>query len=473
MTLRARLTLFYTSILGIILIVFGLAVFFAVSTLLIRQVDRTLETSALDILRVATVDEDNRLSFGPQLPSSASVVVQAWDTNGRLVATTQTFNPASPIIFPLSPNRLEPLDAVYEDIFIGATHLRVLSLPIQTDIQTIGTLQAATNLLEVDRTRQDLVQILAATGGVALSIAALAGWFSTGRALSPLAAVTDTALQITRADDLSRRIPGQGSPDDEAGKLVGAFNQTMERMEKLFHAQRRFIADVSHELRTPLTVIKGNVGLMQKMKKPDEEAIQTIEAEVDRLSRLVDDLLLLAQAESGKLPMAHSLVELDTVLLEVFQQAHVLADGQKQLRIGDIDQVLVCGDADRLKQVLLNLISNAIFYIQKNGEVVVSLGKNETSAYVVVRDNGPGIPEKDLPFVFERFFRGEKARTRLREGKGFGLGLSIAHWIVNNHNGRIDVDSKEGQGTTFSVWLPLAAGDCQEKKVKEPTLTAG
>jgi signal transduction histidine kinase len=121
----------------------------------------------------------------------------------------------------------------------------------------------------------------------------------------------------------------------------------------------------------------------------------------------------------------------------------------------------------------LNLISNAIFYIQKNGEVVVSLGKNETSAYVVVRDNGPGIPEKDLPFVFERFFRGEKARTRLREGKGFGLGLSIAHWIVNNHNGRIDVDSKEGQGTTFSVWLPLAAGDCQEKKVKEPTLTAG
>jgi signal transduction histidine kinase len=135
------------------------------------------------------------------------------------------------------------------------------------------------------------------------------------------------------------------------------------------------------------------------------------------------------------------------------------------MRLGEIDQVLVCGDEDRLKQVLVNLIGNAIKYTPVGGEVVVGLGKIQSRARLTVSDNGPGIPREDLPHIFERFYRGEKSRTRSKDGKGFGLGLSIAYWIVHNHGGTIEASAREPTGTTFCVWLPLAEGDCKSEEI--------
>jgi two-component system OmpR family sensor kinase len=130
--------------------------------------------------------------------------------------------------------------------------------------------------------------------------------------------------------------------------------------------------------------------------------------------------------------------------------------------------VLVCGDQDRLKQVLVNLVGNAIQYTPAGGEVVLGLGKLENRARLTVSDSGPGIPAEDLPHIFERFYRGEKARTRSKDGKGFGLGLSIAYWIVQNHGGQIDVTNREPVGTTFCVWLPLMEGKCEDEKGNQP-----
>jgi signal transduction histidine kinase len=290
-------------------------------------------------------------------------------------------------------------------------------------------------------------------------IAGIAGWVSTNHSLQPLETVTQTALQITRADDLSRRIPYNGPPTDEIGQLIAAFNQTLSRLENLFNTQRRFLTDVGHELRTPLTVIKGNVDLMRRMNCADLESMDSIENETDRLTRLVGDLLLLAQAESGKIPLANDVVEMDSLVLEALNQMRVLAKDRLSLKLGDFDQVLVCGDKDRLKQVLVNLIGNAIKYTPNGGEVIVGLGKDEDRARITVSDNGPGIPAEDLPHIFERFYRGEKSRTRSRDGKGFGLGLSIAYWIIRNHGGQLEVSSAEGKGTTFSIRLPLAKDD--------------
>jgi len=191
---------------------------------------------------------------------------------------------------------------------------------------------------------------------------------------------------------------------------------------------------------------------------------------VDRMTRMVGDLLLLAQAESGKLPLHLRLVEMDTLLLDVFQQMHILARDRINLKLGEIDQVLVCGDQDRLKQVLVNLVGNAITYTPQGGDVIVGLGKVGNRARITVSDTGPGIPQDDLPHIFERFYRGEKSRTRQREGKGYGLGLSIAYWIVRNHSGQIDVDSRLGQGTTFCIWLPLAQGVCSEENLEATQL---
>jgi signal transduction histidine kinase len=319
-----------------------------------------------------------------------------------------------------------------------------------------------TSLAKIDAIQKVLLYVLFIGAAVSMTIAGLASWISAKQALSPLKDATQTALQIIRADDLSRRIPYKGPPNDEVGQLIHSFNQTLSRLEKHFNTQRRFLADVGHELRTPLTVIKGNVELMRRLNCGDDESMTSIENEVDRLTRLVGDLLLLAQAESGKLPLITATVELDTLLLEVLNQMRVLAKDRLDLRLGEIDQVIVCGDQDRLKQVLVNLIGNAIQYTPPGGEVIVGLGKENNKARLTISDNGPGIPAEDQPYIFERFYRGEKSRTRLKDGKGFGLGLSIAYWIVRNHGGQIEVASREPQGTTFCVWLPLAKDECQE-----------
>jgi signal transduction histidine kinase len=291
----------------------------------------------------------------------------------------------------------------------------------------------------------------------------LIGWLTAGRALRPLDTITQTALQITRADDLSRRIPLGGSSKDEVSRLGMAFNESLERLEKLFNAQRRFLADVSHELRTPLTAIRGNVDLLRRMGGADADSLNAIQSEAERMSRLVGDILLLAQADTGHLPLARDRVELDTLLLEVFREAQVLAAGV-HVGIGEIDQIAINGDRDRLKQLLLNLVSNALKFTPEGGRVTLGLGRVNQWARLTVSDTGAGIPPADQPHIFERFYRVDKARSRALGGAG--LGLSIAQRIAQMHAGRIEVasDGVAGHGSAFSVWLPLAA----EKPMPEP-----
>ncbi len=472
MSLRSRLAALYTTIVGGIILIFGVAVYGAVSFSLISQVDRILYQTVEKILPVIYVDVGGNLQLRqPQVMEiSPGILVQIWNREGELVLTNlEQLNRS------LDPNGLDSGRPVFGESNIetmtGDAHLRVLTVPMVIGVgdRLVGYLQLATSLAVVDATQEVLVTVLLIGTALAMVVAGFGGWFSTRQALAPLGDVTEVALQITRADDLSRRIPYRGQLEDEVGQLITAFNQTLGRLESLFNTQRRFLADVGHELRTPLTVIRGNVDLMRRMDCLDVESMESIQNEVDRLTRMVGDLLLLAQAESGKLPLAMRLVELDTLLFEVMQQMRVLAKDRLNLRIGEIDQVLVCGDQDRLKQVMLNLISNAINYTQAGGEVVVGVGKEAKRARLTVTDNGAGIPEEDLPYIFERFYRGEKSRTRQKEGKGFGLGLSIAYWIVRNHGGTIDVDSRVGHGTTFCVWLPLAEGDCKQESFEAIT----
>jgi signal transduction histidine kinase len=446
------------------LLLFGIAIYFTISITLTNQIDDLLRRTAEDIYRNARVDSVGQLSviMLPNLDLPADVYVQVWSRNNQLRA-------ASPNITyleqPLDPRGLQTTTPSETDITIGNARYRVLTVPliISGSDRIVGTLQVGTKSDILIQTQRTLLTVLGIGVILTISVAGLTGWYAINQALSPLDNVTVAALQITRADDLSRRIPYQGSPDDEIGQLINAFNQTLSRLERLFNTQRRFLADVGHELRTPLTVIKGNVGLLRRMGNIDDESLVSVESEVDRLTRLVGDLLLLAQAESGKIPKANQLVELDTLVLEAMNQMRILARDKLSLRLGEFDQVLVCGDQDQLKQVIVNLIGNAINYTPPGGEVIVGLGKVDRQAKLTITDSGPGIPEEDLPHIFERFYRGEKSRTRPRNGKGFGLGLSIAYWIIRNHGGRIDVESALKRGTTFCVWLPVGDGDCKSE----------
>jgi len=169
---------------------------------------------------------------------------------------------------------------------------------------------------------------------------------------------------------------------------------------------------------------------------------------------------MLARAESGRLPLDCKVMELDTLLFEVINQMRILSGDKIQFRVEEVDQLLVCGDRDRLKQVWVNLIGNAVNYTPEGGEIVIGMGKVDGTARVSVKDNGIGIPPEDLPHIFERFYRAEKSRTRSAGSKGVGLGLSIAYWIIRHHDGEIEVESHEGDGAKFIVWLPLAVETC-------------
>lgn len=449
------------SLVGGILILFSVAVYALASLTLVAEIDESLEQIWFELQKVTRISPRGDVELTtPNITFNQNVLVQVW-RNGNMIGGSSN---AGQVNQPLDEAGLQISEARYQDVTLGDLHLRVLSVPLLVSGRPFATIQIGTNMSVVDGTEKDLLRTLTVASIVAIAFAGVLSWIGTHRALRPLDAVTKTALQITTTNDLSRRIPLVGPADDEVGQLVQAFNQTLSRLEQLIDMQRRFVTDVGHELRTPLTVIKGNVNLMRRIGA-DEEFFESIESEVDRLTRMVGDLMLLAQAESGKLPMARKVVDLDTVLLEVFRQMKVLAKDQIKLKIGEIDQVLVCGDRDRLKQVLVNLISNAIKYTPAGGEVVVTLNKHGNQGRLIVTDNGPGIPPEDIPHIFERFYRGEKSRIRSKDGKGFGLGLSIAYWIVRGHEGRIEVSSEVGQGTTFCVWLPLTEGECQDTPV--------
>jgi signal transduction histidine kinase len=227
-------------------------------------------------------------------------------------------------------------------------------------------------------------------------------------------------------------------------------------LERLFTLQRRFVGDVSHELRTPLTTIKGNLDLLQRYNDP--KSISNISSEVDRMGRLVGDLLLLAQADAGQIPLEMTTFDLDALLLEIYEEAHILSNRKHQIHLGEnFEQVRIRGDKDRLKQLLLNLVTNAIRYTPQGGSVTLSLAEKDGMIAASVSDTGQGIPPEDLKHIFDRFYRTDKARSRAAGGTG--LGLSIVKWITEAHQGRLEVQSQEGKGTTFTVLLPKMPGE--------------
>jgi signal transduction histidine kinase len=377
MSLRVRLTLLYTGLLGSILLVLGVLVYGLVRIILLDQVDTVLAESSQQIIERLRVNDSNQ--FDPRSISefqlTENLLFQVWG-NGRSLQLSRPIWLESA----LDENGSMAGKPTYTTTQYGQDRLRVLSVPLVTPRMSVGVLQVGVNLHLVDVALSSLATVLVTLSLLFMSISALATWLVTGRALAPLETATRIATSITKADDLQRRIPLSGSSENEVNQLITAFNQTLERLEQLFNAQRRFLADVSHELRTPLTVIRGNVGLMRQMSELDEESLLGIETEVDRLSRMVGDLLLLAQAESGKLPLAMDPVALDTILLDVLQQMKLLNKGKLDIHLTDIDQIQVLGDADRLKQLLLNIIGNAVQYTPAKGRVLVGMRK------VLVRD---------------------------------------------------------------------------------------
>lgn len=331
---------------------------------------------------------------------------------------------------------------------------RVYVLPIHQGGSVASYVEALTPLGRLDASIQAFRVLLPVLGLTSLVASLIGSWAIAGRALRPIAKMTRTAQTIALSQDLSRRIE-MPSHQDELGRLARTFNEMLESIEGAYRTQQRFVSDASHELRAPLTAIQGNLELLRRHRSMSEaereEALTEVERESARLTRLVADLLVLARADAG-VSLKRCPVDLDAVVLEAYREARHLSQGQA-LILDPFEPARVEGDEDRLKQLLLILLDNALKYTPATGRVTLGLHRRETDVEMMVRDTGVGIGSEDLPLVFERFYRADPARSR--DPGGTGLGLPIARWIVEQHKGEILLDSQPGQSTTVMVRLPL------------------
>jgi len=331
---------------------------------------------------------------------------------------------------------------------------RVYVLPAHQAGSISGYIEAMTPLGRIDALIQAfrLTLILLSAGGLLLVLAG--SWLVASRALRPIALLVQTAQTITLSHDLSRRVDAPPH-QDELGRLAMTFNAMLHSIETAYQAEKRFVTDASHELRAPLTAIQGNLDLLNRHPDMPEaeraESLTEVTREANRLARLVADLLALARADAG-IVLNRCPLDLDAVILEAYRTARQLAHGQ-QFVLDPFEPAAVEGNEDRLKQLLLILLDNALKYTPPGGRVTLGLRRHDRDVELIVRDTGIGIPAEDLPHVFERFYRADPARSR--DPGGTGLGLSIAQWIVEQHEGTITLESQPGEGTTVIVRMPM------------------
>jgi signal transduction histidine kinase len=345
-----------------------------------------------------------------------------------------------------------------ETASIEGERLLIYSAPVVVEGQVAQVVQVARALADQYQYLSTMGRNLLVGSGLATIIAFGAGWVLSGVVLRPVNRITQTAQAIGVERDLGRRVDYTG-PNDEIGQLATTFNRMLtqlqaayQQVERSLQQQRQFVADVSHELRTPLTTIRGNLALLRRKPavgaEEETDILEDMAGESDRLIRLVNDLLALAHAESGR-ELQSETVWVKPLVEDVCRQARHL-DPERTITCTDLVDVAVAGDQDALKQVLLILLDNALKYT--GGAVAVSTAVVDERPTIEIRDSGPGIDPEVLPYVFERFYRGDEARSR----PGIGLGLPIARALVEAQNGTISIESQIGHGSIITVTLPQA-----------------
>lgn len=346
--------------------------------------------------------------------------------------------------------------ATYASTDVRGSNLRAylvaLQPPTNLRAEVFGVLEIFQNTQTYDSIERTFDLILVLGIPLGLMVALSAGWWIARAALRPIERISRTVQAIGESRDLGRRLRFVG-PNDEVGRLAQTFDGMMGRLERAFETQKRFVADASHELRTPLTAIRGNADLMM-IAPPDERDIclTAIRREAERMTRLVSDLLLLAEADVETQPLQLKSVDLDEILLEVHHSATVLADGRVSVVLEHADPVRMMVDPDRIQQLLLNLVDNAVKFTPPGGIISLSLRAGKDSVSLEISDSGIGIAPDVQRSIFERFYRVEESRST----RGSGLGLAICAWIVAAHGGTITVRSQSGMGSTFAVSLPYA-----------------
>lgn len=461
-SIRARLTLWYVSLLTVTLVILGGTAYGLLSYSLSHEVDAALSGVARSLAErahgpssfvPAEVDEAFRRFFG----------FSPWDRYFQLFDPGGHRDPRLPAPhsgrLQLSPEALDNAAhgiSTYETVAGPEDYpVRVLTMPVMEGGRMVNLVQVGMSLKNVSETRMRFLLIMAVLLPVGLVMAASGGLLLARRALRPVDRMAEAARRIS-AEHLAERIEGTGA-GDELDRLASTLNEMLGRLDEAFSQIRRFSADASHELQTPLTILKGELEVALRSPRTPEEYQATLQSaleEIDRIAHLVEGLLLLARAEAGVQRMDRQPVDLTGLAEEVYWRLKVLADSRSIRFDSELgDPVVIRGDRERLRRLLFNLVDNAIKYTGQGGAVSLSVRSTNGSAAIEVSDTGPGISAEELEKIFLPFHRipeSDPAGVR-----GAGLGLSIARSIAEAHGGQIRVESAPGRGSTFSVLIPL------------------
>ncbi|MBB3111068.1 signal transduction histidine kinase [Paenibacillus phyllosphaerae] len=471
MTIRLRITLWYMGLLILVLVILCSALYSYVRYTTGQDIKNTIDRTVQDIHITQSVDfwRSLQINLSPRIENK-QVIIQVVDyITGQVRYTSNLADSGYNLAYPEPDSNLQ---AAYSKVDINGSPFKVLSVPITLkDNSLVGLLQVGVYTGKEEQILGNLRLILVLASVSVLLIAFLLGLYVSRQALKPLHRVTVASTRIEGGQDLGIRIP-RGKAQDEIGTLTDTLNGMLSRLQQAYldmnqsyDTQRRFVADASHELRTPLTTVRGNSDLLKKLwvklsaDRVEQhhidlslEAIQDISDESERMTRLITDLLALARGDAGQI-VVKSPVELYPIVAEAARKAALLPRTAGWKNELDIFRTIVI-EADRayLQQLLLILIENAFKYTP-SGEVRLSGVRRDHAVGIKVQDTGIGISEAELPHIFDRFYRADVSRGRTA---GYGLGLSIAKWIIDEHHASVEVYSKENEGSTFIVWFPIA-----------------
>jgi heavy metal sensor kinase len=456
-TLRGRIALWYGAIISVGLIGYSVAIAWSFARHVREELDHRVHEDIELAARAISIDDQQRPSWPGgfsrkdiEEEEGGGHWLEVWDFQGNRLLTAGTFDPGL-----TGKPRGEEAPRTLE---IAGERVRVKTEVVRVESREF-LVRAAVREESSSRQIRSLWLELAGISLTVLILGGIGGIALAHRLVGPLARMAGHARRIT-AEDLHERLQTEGG-GEEVEHLRDAFNSTLERLESSFSQLRRFTADASHEIRTPLTALRsvGEVALQGAQSKEEyREVIGTMLEEVDRLSRLADELLAIARAESGQGHFLFERLDLARLAADVASQLEVLAEERQQLlKVRADEEVTVNGDRLSLRQALMNLIDNAIKYSPERSEVTVAVGSDGAQAVVEVIDQGAGIAPEHRERIFERFYRIDPSRSR--EMGGTGLGLSLVKLAAEAHGGKVEVDEREGGGSVFRFTLPLAPSE--------------
>jgi two-component system OmpR family sensor kinase len=476
-TIRRRLTVWYTVALAVTVLAFGTALYIERRQASVRELDQRLSlesdlahrwlTQSYKVLGRIVTNSGLRRSLDPAIsaylePARDYLVVA--DTAGQVLALSDVTRSLDAETLQRLTSSLDTLPLTRHGgvLALGPPNgkVRYLVVPVDDAGPGIGGLLVATPTRQASFGPTDLLRSMLLIAPVILVSAGLVGYWLAGSSMRPVEGIMDEVDAISDGRSLHRRlaVPLSG---DEMARLALTVNGMLARLEQSFASLRRFTADASHELKTPLMVLRAGVERALVHPATPSEILQSLDetlAQINQMTEMVENLLTLARADEGRAPLAVEECDLREVVADVAETAGILGEeaGVTAGHTMPETPVRLAVDRHRIREMLLNIVTNAIKYTPRGGSLALALEENVDAVTFTVRDTGIGIAAGDLPHIFERFWRADPARSRTGDRPGVGLGLAIAKWIAEAHGGSITVQSRPGRGTMFIIRLPKA-----------------